>query len=53
MMALAELKERPTCELIFTIGEEIGLVGAQNIMLPITAPLAFNLDWCNSESIGI
>lgn len=51
MMALADQTERPTLELLFTIGEEVGLVGAQNITLPITAPYALNLDWCNSESI--
>lgn len=53
MMALADQTERPTLELLFTIGEEVGLVGAQNITLPITAPYALNLDWCNSESIWI
>ncbi len=53
MMALADLAERPNLELLFTIGEELGLVGAQNIALPITAKEALNLDWCNSDTIGI
>ena len=53
MMALADTENRPTLELVFTIGEEVGLVGAQNITLPIRSPLALNLDWCDSESIGI
>ncbi len=53
MMALADLSERPTLELLFTIGEEIGLVGAQHITLPIAAPYALNLDWSDSKTIGI
>ena len=53
MMALAELENRPTLELIFTMGEEIGLIGAHNIELPLVAPYALNLDWCHSETIGI
>lgn len=53
MMALADTEDRPTLELVFTIGEEVGLVGAHNITLPIQAPLALNLDWCDSNSIGI
>lgn len=53
MMALAELENRPTLELLFTMGEEIGLIGAHNIELPLTAPYALNLDWCHSETIGI
>lgn len=53
MMALAELKNRPTLELFFTMGEEIGLIGAHHIDLPLTAPYALNLDWCHSETIGI
>ncbi len=53
MMALAELENRPKLELLFTIGEEIGLVGAQDISLPITAKEALNLDWCNSNTIGV
>lgn len=53
MMALADLGNRPTLELIFTIGEEIWLVGAHNISLPLHAPIALNLDWCDSEAIGI
>ena len=53
MMALADTEDRPMLELIFTIGEEVGLVGAHDITLPIQSPLALNLDWCDSESIGI
>jgi dipeptidase D len=53
MMALAELEERPDLELLFTMGEEVGLIGAHNLELPITAPFGINLDWCHSESIGI
>ncbi len=53
MMALAETTERPTLELLFTMGEEVGLIGAHNIDLPLTAPYAINLDWCHSDSIGI
>lgn len=53
MMALAELEERPILELLFTMGEEVGLIGAHHLELPITAPYAINLDWCHSESIGI
>lgn len=53
MMALAEIENRPTLELLFTIGEEVGLVGAQHISLPIKAPHALNLDWCDSDTIGI
>jgi dipeptidase D len=53
MMALAELEERPTLELLFTMGEEVGLIGAHNLELPITAPYGLNLDWSHSESIGI
>jgi dipeptidase D len=53
MMALAELENRPTLELLFTMGEEVGLVGAQNISLPITATEALNLDWSDSNTIGI
>lgn len=52
MMALAEIANRPTLELLFTIGEEVWLVGAQNITLPITASEAINLDWSDSETIG-
>ena len=53
MMAVAELADRPTVELLFTIGEEIGLVGAQHISLPITATEGLNLDWSDSKTIGI
>ena len=53
MMALADTEDRPTLELVFTIGEEVGLVGAQNITLPLQAPYALNLDWCDSDTIGI
>jgi dipeptidase D len=35
MMALADTEDRPTLELVFTIGEEVGLVGAHDITLPI------------------
>ncbi len=52
-MAIAELEDRPTLELLFTMGEEVGLIGAHHLELPITAPYAINLDWCHSESIGI
>lgn len=53
MMALAESDDRPTLELLFTMGEEIGLIGAYHIELPLRAPLALNLDWCDSDTIGI
>lgn len=53
MMALADLTDRPTLELLFTMGEEIGLVGAQHISLPIEAKHALNLDWSDSDTIGI
>lgn len=53
MMALAEKKDRPDLELLFTMGEEIGLIGAHKLELPITAPKGINLDWCDSSSIGI
>ena len=53
MMALADIEDRPTLELVFTVGEEVGLIGAHDIMLPIQSPLALNLDWCDSENIGI
>lgn len=53
MMALAEIENRPTLELLFTMWEEIGLIGAHNIELPLTAPYALNLDWCHSETVGI
>ena len=53
MMAAAELEKRPTLELLFTMGEEIGLIGAHHIDIPLTAPYALNLDWCHSETIGI
>lgn len=53
MMALADLSNRPTLDLLFTMGEEVGLVGAQNITLPLQAPYALNLDWCDSDTIGI
>ena len=52
MMAVAEMKERPSLELLFTMGEEIGLVGAHDLDLPISANYGMNLDWCNSDSIG-
>jgi dipeptidase D len=52
-MAIAEMKKRPHLELLFTVGEEVGLVGAHDLDLPITAPYALNLDWCQSDSIGI
>ncbi len=53
MMAVAEMKDRPSLELLFTMGEEIGLVGAHDLDLSISANYGINLDWCNSESIGI
>lgn len=53
MMAIAERAERPSLELLFTTGEEVGLVGAHNLDLSISANYGINLDWCNSESIGI
>ena len=53
MMALAELEKRPTLELLFTMGEEVGLIGAHNIEIPLNASYALNLDWCHSETIGI
>lgn len=53
MMTIAERTERPSLELLFTTGEEVGLVGAHNLDLPISANYGINLDWCNSESIGI
>jgi dipeptidase D len=53
MMAVAEMKERPSLELLFTMGEEIGLIGAHDLDLEISANYGINLDWCNSESIGI
>lgn len=53
MMAIAELEKRPSLELLFTMGEEIGLVGAHELDLPVSANYGLNLDWCNSTSIGI
>jgi len=53
MMTLTELTDRPTLELLFTMGEEVGLVGAQHITLPLSAPYALNLDWSDSDTIGI
>jgi dipeptidase D len=53
MMAVAEMKKRPNLELLFTMGEEIGLVGAHDLDLEVSANYGINLDWCNSESIGI
>ncbi len=53
MMALAELEERPTLELLFTMGEEVGLIGTHHLQFPITAAYGINLDWCDSTSIGI
>ena len=53
MMAVAEMKERPSLELLFTMGEEIGLIGAHDLDLEISANYGINLDWCNSTSIGI
>ena len=34
-MAVAEMKERPSLELLFTMGEEIGLIGAHDLDLEI------------------
>lgn len=53
MMAIAEIGNRPTLELLFTMGEEVGLIGAHNIKLPLIASYGINLDWCHSETIGI
>ncbi|MCB9807390.1 hypothetical protein H6768_05995 [Candidatus Peribacteria bacterium] len=53
MMALAETKNRPNLELVFTMGEEVGLVGAFHIELPLTATHGLNLDWCDSRHVGI
>lgn len=53
MMAIAEMEKRPSLELLFTMGEEIGLVGAHELDLSISANYGLNLDWCNSKSIGI
>ncbi len=53
MIAIAETQERPDLELLFTVEEEIWLNGVCNIDLPITAPIWLNLDWSDSNSIGI
>lgn len=53
MMAVAEMKNRPSFELLFTMAEEVGLIGAQNIEVSLKAPYAINLDWCDSRDIGI
>ncbi len=53
MMAIAEMKERPSLELLFTMGEEVGLIGAHDLDLEISANYGINLDWCDSKSIGI
>ncbi len=53
MMALTDTANRPTLELLFTMGEEVGLVGAQHIELPLHAPYAINIDWSDSNTIGI
>lgn len=53
MMAIAEMKERPSLELLFTMGEEVGLIGAHELDLSISANYGLNLDWCNSDSVGI
>ncbi len=53
MMAVAEMTERPDLELLFTMGEEVWLIWAHHITLPLTAPYGINLDWCHSEYIGI
>lgn len=53
MMAVAEMKERPSLELLFTMGEEVGLVGAHDLDLEVSANYGINLDWSNNASIGI
>lgn len=53
MMAIAELPKRPDLELLFTVGEEVGCIGAVGIKLRLTSPYAFNLDWCQSQTLGI
>ncbi len=53
MMAVAEMKERPTLELLFTMGEEVWLVGAHNLQFPIKSKHGINLDWSCNTSIGI
>lgn len=53
MMALAELTDRPTLELLFTVEEEIGCVGAAGISLSLNSKEAINLDWSDSSTIGV
>ncbi len=53
MMAVAGLKNRPSLELLFTMGEEVGLIGAHDLELDINANYGINLDWCDSSSIGV
>lgn len=53
MMAAAEIQERPSLELLFTMGEEIGLVGAHELDLEVSANYGINLDWSDNGSVGI
>ena len=53
MMAVAEMKNRPSLELLFTMGEEVGLVGAHELELDVSANYGLNLDWSNNASVGI
>lgn len=51
MMAVAELKNRPPLELLFTTGEELGLTGAHEIDLEVNANYGINLDWSYNKTI--
>jgi dipeptidase D len=53
MMAVAEMKNRPSLELLFTMGEEVGLVGAHDLDLEVNANYGINLDWSSNLSVGI
>jgi len=53
MMAVAEIKNRPSLELLFTMGEEVGLVGANDLDLEVSANYGINLDWSSNDSVGI
>ncbi len=43
----------PALELLFSVEEESGLVGAMNFKIPLSAPVLINLDWEVPGVVGI
>lgn len=53
MLAMVDTANRPPLELLFTIGEEVWLIGVSELNLPLSSQHGINLDWCDSTTIGV